>query len=108
MEEFMRIDDAFEAILLLPPSFDIWNERIDGRGDMTHDNKLRRFQTAITEYSVVFNNERFYPVINTEVVEAAEVIRTGAYKDPAYRQQALLVAQALRGATQAFLDAHQN
>lgn len=104
MIEFMRIDAGFEAVLLLPPSFEIWNERIDGRGDMTPENKIRRFKTAIDEYSVVFTNERFHPVINTEVVEAAEVIRSGIYHETEYRHRALEVARELLDATKAFLD----
>ena len=106
MEEFMAVDPDFEAILLLPPSFAVWNERIDGRGDMTPENKIRRFQSALNEYSAVFRNARFYPVINTEVVETAEVIKSKSYKEADYKQNALTVAQALINETQAFLDTH--
>jgi len=106
LEEFMKIDPDFDAVLLLPPSFEIWNERIDGRGDMTLDSKIRRFKTALDEYSKPFENSRFYPVLNTEVVDTAELIRNGAYRDETYRQKALEVARELRDATQAFLDSH--
>ncbi len=104
MEEFMRVDPEFEAILLLPPSFEIWNHRIDGRGDMTLENKIRRFGTAVIEYGKPFENARFFPVINTEVLDTAEIIRSGAYREESYRAQALAVARELRDATQAFLD----
>jgi len=106
MEEFMAVDPDFEAILLLPPSFEVWNERIDGRGDMTPENKIRRFQSDLNEYEAVFRNERFYPVINTEVVETAEVIKSKSYKVDDYRQNALAVAQKLINETQTFLDSH--
>lgn len=104
MEEIMKLDETFEAVLLLPPSFEIWNERIDGRGDMTPENKVRRFKTALTEYDIVFQNERFYPVVNTEVVDVARVIQDGTYRDDRYRHDALLVAKELRDATKDFLD----
>lgn len=104
IEEFMAIDPQFEAILLLPPSFEIWNQRIEGRGDMTLENKIRRFKTALEEYEKPFENERFFPVINTEVVEAAAVIQSGTYKEDAYRKQALELARDLINSTRAFLD----
>lgn len=107
MEDLMQEAPGFEAILLLPPSFEIWEQRIDGRGDMDLEQKIRRFGTAITEYSKPIENPNFYPVINTEVVDTAELIKSGAYHDEAYRTQALELAIQLRDATQAFLDAHK-
>lgn len=107
MEDLMIAAPGFEAILLLPPSFEIWEQRIDGRGDMDLEQKIRRFTTAITEYNKPIENKNFYPVINTEVIETAEVIKSGAYKDAAYRENALKLAIELRDATQAFLDSHK-
>lgn len=104
IEEFMKRDPEFDAVLLLPPSFEIWNQRIDGRGDMTPENKIKRFKTALVEYEKPFQNDRFYPVVNTEVVDVARVIESGAYRDPEYRQRALAIAAELRDATRAFLQ----
>lgn len=107
MEELMQTVPGFEAILLLPPSFEIWEQRIDGRGDMTTEQKIRRFGTALIEYSKPLENNRFFPVINTEVLDTAEVIRSGEYRQEAYRHHALALAAELRDATKAFLDAHK-
>jgi guanylate kinase len=107
MEALMEAAPGFEAVLLLPPSFEIWEERLDGRGDMDLEQKLRRFESAIIEYSKPIENKNFYPVINTEVIETAEVIISGAYKEESYRQKALALATELREATQAFLDNHK-
>ena len=107
MEELMKVVPSFEAILLLPPSFEIWEQRIDGRGDMTTEQKIRRFGTALIEYSKPLENDRFFPVINTEVLDTAEVIRSGEYREEAYRQNALVLAAELRDATQAFLNTHK-
>lgn len=104
MEEFMRHDSAFEAILLLPPNFETWMQRIEARGDMTPENRLKRFSSALVEYSKPFDNKQFYPVVNTEVVEAAKVIQSGEYRNPDYQEYALQVAAELRDATQAYLD----
>jgi guanylate kinase len=106
MEAFMEEAPGFESVLLLPPSFEIWEQRIDGRGDMDLDQKIRRFRTAIQEYSKPLENESFFPVINTEVLDTAEIIISGEYRHDAYRQKALALAEELRAATQAFLDSH--
>lgn len=107
MEELMKEAPGFEAVLLLPPSFDIWVQRLDGRGDMDLAQKLRRFETALVEYTRPIENENFWPVINTEVVDTAELIISGDYKDPAYREHALALAVELRDHTQAFLNSHK-
>jgi len=106
MEDLMEAAPGFEAILLLPPSFEIWEQRIDGRGDMTLEQKIRRFRTALSEYTKPLENRNFYPVVNTEVLDTAEVIISGAYKDEAYRQKALVLAQELHDATKEFLSRH--
>ncbi len=107
MEELMVEAPGFEAILLLPPSFEIWEQRIDGRGDMDIEQKLRRFKTALLEYAKPLENSQFYPVINTEVLDTAEVIASGTYKEETYRQNALELARELHAATQVFLDSHE-
>lgn len=107
MEELMKEAPGFEAILLLPPSFEIWEQRIDGRGDMDVAQKIRRLNTAVLEYSKPLENRSFYPVVNTEVVDTAEVIISGEYRGEAYRNDALVLCEQLREQTQAFLDAHQ-
>lgn len=107
MEDMMQAAPEFEAILLLPPSFEIWEQRIDGRGDMDIEQKIRRFGTAIMEYSKPIDNRQFHPVINTEVVDTAALIMSGEYRSEAYRLEALELAVELRDRTQAFLDSHR-
>ncbi|MBC7459564.1 hypothetical protein H7200_02525 [Candidatus Saccharibacteria bacterium] len=106
IEDLMQAAPGLEAILLLPPSFEIWEQRIDGRGDMDLNQKIRRFGTAVLEYAKPLENSAFYPVINTEVIETAEVIISGVYREESYRQKALQLAAELRIQTQQFLDAH--
>lgn len=107
MEELMLDAPGFEAILLLPPSFEIWEQRIDGRGDIDLEQKIRRFNTALFEYNKPIENDHFFPVINTEVLETAEIIISGEYREESYRQKALALALELRTATQNFLDSHK-
>ncbi|MDB5162609.1 MAG: guanylate kinase [Candidatus Saccharibacteria bacterium] len=107
MEAFMEEAPGFECVLLLPPSFEIWEQRIDGRGDMDLQQKIRRFKTALVEYQKPIENQNFYPVINTEVIDTAKIIESGEYREESYRQKALALAVELKAATQAFLDSHQ-
>lgn len=108
MEDLMEDFPSFEAILLLPPSFAIWQDRLDGRGDMDLEQKLRRFETALTEFSKPSENTRFHPVINHEVIDTAEIIKSGEYKTDHYREEALKIADELRDATRAFLESHKS
>jgi len=107
MEAFMEEAPGFECVLLLPPSFEIWEQRIDGRGDMDLEQKIRRFKTALVEYKKPIENKNFFPVINTEVLDAAEIIISGEYRQESYRQKALSLAVELHDATEAFLDSHK-
>ena len=95
IEELMGHFPQLDAVLLLPPNFDVWQQRLDGRGDMSHEEKVRRMKTALKEIAKPIENPRFHPVINTEVIDTAEVIMSGEYKQPAYRDSALLVAREL-------------
>lgn len=103
MEEFMKVDPDFSSIMLLPPDFETWIERLDGRGVMESSEKTRRLSTAIEEFDKLFENERFAPVINTEVLETYEVIRDGSYREEDYRNGALGIARQLTRATREFL-----
>lgn len=107
MEDLMEDFPTFEPILLLPPDFETWQQRLDGRGDMDLEQKIRRFGTALIEFTKPFENPRFHPVVNHEVIDTAEVIKSGEYRTAEYRQDALRVAEELRIATQQFLDSHQ-
>jgi len=108
MEDLMEDFPTFEPILLLPPDFETWQRRLDGRGDMDLEQKIRRFGTALIEFTKPFENPRFHPVVNHEVIDTAEVIKSGDYLTPEYRSDALKIAEELRQATQQFLDSHNS
>lgn len=106
MEEFMSVDSEFSSIMLLAPDFDTWIARLDGRGVMDIEEKIRRLKTAVFEFDKLFTNNRFFPVVNTEVLETYEVIRSNEYRTEGYRQKALEVASALRRATKEFTETY--
>ncbi len=103
IEDLMARFPDLHAILLLPPSFDVWQRRLDNRGDMSVEEKVRRFKTALKEIVKPIENPRFYPVINTEVVYTAQAITSSEYRQPEYRERALKVAHELLERTVAFL-----
>ncbi len=104
--EFMSIIPGVEALFLLPPDFETWQLRLDGRGAMEAEQKTRRLVTALQEFQVPMTDHRFFPVVNTEVVQTAELIESGEYRTPAYRDRALELTAALLEATQRYLSTH--
>lgn len=103
IEELMGHFPEFEALFLLPPDFDTWQQRLDGRGRMDTSEKIQRFRSALTEIEVLERNPRFHPVINTEVIDTAHAIITGEYKQARYRERALATAHELRDRTAQYL-----
>ncbi len=106
MEDLMQRYSEFEAVFLLPPDFDTWQARLDGRGTMPKEEKLQRLQSALTEITSLLANPRFNPVINTEVVDTAKLITSGEYKNPEYREASLNVARSLHEQTIQYLAAN--
>lgn len=108
MEDLMEHFPEFESIFLLPPDFNTWQARLDGRGRMQLDEKIQRLRSACVEIEVLLNNPRFYPVVNQEVVETAELITRGGYKAEAYRNESLAIAREIYQKTKQFLELHGN
>ena len=104
IEELMKHFPGFESIFLLPPDFDTWQQRLDGRGRMQLEEKIERLVSACDEIQTLLNNPRFFPVINSEVVETAKLITSNEYKNETYRQQAIMVAEELLARTKTFLE----
>lgn len=104
IEDLMKHVDTLEAVFLLPPSFDVWQTRLDGRGKMDQEDKRRRLLSAVSEIEVMLANDRFYPVINTDVITTGEIIISQSYKEAMYRKNSIAVAQALLKETEEYLS----
>src|SRR5690606_6936572 len=48
--------DTF-VLFILPPSFEEWMKRLDGRGEMPLDEKRRRMSSAIKEFTAAIDND---------------------------------------------------
>jgi guanylate kinase len=62
------------CIFLLPPTFDIWMERIKLRGDCDDNELRRRLESAHTEISDALSKSFYQFVINFEIHEAAAAV----------------------------------
>jgi guanylate kinase len=74
--EYKSLDPSAMAIFLLPPSFKIWQERLERRyGDVVDaEDYTRRLQTALTEIDQLVNNEYYVAVINDDIEQTAQTI----------------------------------
>jgi guanylate kinase len=67
-------DESPLFIFLLPPSFDVWMERLRGRGDMPEDELRRRLESAREEITEALQADFYQFVINNEIHEAAVAV----------------------------------
>lgn len=95
------------GIIILPPSFDEWQRRITGRGDMNPVEFKRRIETAVRIFEVAATNERITLVINDEITEAAtrvdEIARMGIAQRSS-QESGRALARELQQQTQRLLD----
>lgn len=59
------------AVLMLPPSFEVWQQRIKGRGDMAQEVYKSRLETAVRIFETAKTIPSLHFVVNDDVVECA-------------------------------------
>jgi guanylate kinase len=65
-----------QAIFVLPPSFDVWMERLGTRGNISDGERERRFRSASMEIQTALDHSSFILEVNHEVEQtAAEIVR---------------------------------
>ncbi len=62
------------SVFLLPPSFEVWMQRLKGRGDMSEEEFMRRLQSSLNEISAALAADFYQFVINHEIHEAAVLV----------------------------------
>lgn len=107
IEDLMERFAGFEAIFLLPPDFQTWQARLDGRGRMDVEEKIQRLQSAVKEIGRLLENRRLFAVVNTEVVDTASLIISGEYKTEEYQKRSIVIARGLLEKTQQFLSIYE-
>lgn len=107
--EYKALDPGVMAVFLLPPTFEIWQERLQRRyGDVVdaHDYRLR-LQTALDELEELLTTGYYVAVINNDLDDTVQHIETvvssqdhSTPDEPAARQ----VAQQLAADINAYLS----
>ncbi len=75
--ELTKAIPDLRPVFILPPSYDIWMERLGTRGFMSYGEKERRLHSARMELEIAINNKAFVFVINNEVEGTAAEITNG-------------------------------
>jgi len=98
IQNVMTLKPDAVPILMLPPSFDIWQQRIVGRGAMAPEVYKSRLETALRIFEAAQNDTVLHFVVNEDVVVAARLIddlANGRPQDNQAEQTARLVLDEL-------------
>lgn len=68
-------------IFNVPPSFDVWMERLKGRGQLPEAEVRRRLETSLAEYEAALTHDYYRFVVNDDVVETVAAIDAMARQD---------------------------
>lgn len=96
--------DAY-PLFILPPSFDEWMKRMDGRGEMSVEEKRRRLGSAVQEFTAAIDHDYYQFVINDKFDHAVQKIHEVVYEDKRSQDHdsGRELAKQLREATQTWL-----
>ncbi|MGH7158003.1 MAG: guanylate kinase [Candidatus Saccharimonadales bacterium] len=98
-EHYMQLGLNAKPVFLLPPSFEVWEERFmkRGGGSIPLSELAARLQSAIREIEHALMQEYFYIVINDNLDKTVEVVNDigqGKPVEPHY-QKAMIIAEQL-------------
>lgn len=104
-----RLKPETTIIFMVPPSFDIWLERIHSRGTMAPDEFMRRMESAERELSTALRADYYRFILNDTVLgTAAEVdafLTSGNY-DPFKERLVRQTAENLYREVELYLGEH--
>ncbi len=91
---------GLRPLFILPPSYEVWMERLGSRGFISDGEKMRRLRSASMEIETALDHPAFLLTVNHEVeLTAAEIIRgidLSADTQAHYRQLAKDLLEAIR------------
>lgn len=94
-EELMKAAPGLRAIFLLPPSYEVWMQRLNSRGQISSEELSRRMASAKAEIATILKNPNFNVVINHEVADTAKDIMDKIALSPASQKEAHEFAKSL-------------
>ena len=80
---------------ILPPSFEVWMERLDKRGHMSHVERVQRLHSARLELETAIEDEHFILLINDEIPRVAQEIVDGITDIPSQQRNRQLAHQLI-------------
>jgi guanylate kinase len=94
------------ALFVVPPSFKVWIQRLDGRGKLTKQEKRRRLESALEEFRDALEKDYYTFIVNDDFRHSVEKIHNLVFVGEHNRQQQELgraVAERLLLDTQEYL-----
>ncbi len=89
-------------VFMIPPSFEVWIDRINGRGHMPELELRRRLKSAISEIREALHKDYFVIIVNDEFHKTAQIVSEIFEHEPD-QQDARQVARRLLNETQTYL-----
>lgn len=86
---------GLKPLFMIPPSTDIWMQRLGGRAYMSDGEHDRRLHGARSELDFVLRNQDFLIVINNDINQAAEEILRGVPSDSGSQSERRALAKEL-------------
>jgi guanylate kinase len=81
-DDYVGLGLNAKTVFLLPPSYEVWMERLKKRPDaMDMGGFKRRLQSALREINHALNTPHFYIVINDRLDETAELVNRIAHDE---------------------------
>ncbi len=82
VDNFVERGLNVKPVFLLPPSYEVWRERLASRGVMSTEELRRRLQSSITEISHVLGLPHYYIVINDHLPITAKLVNSIGHGQP--------------------------
>lgn len=81
--EYRAVSDAVLPIFLLPPSFDIWQERLGKRygGDIDQEDLRKRMETAKAELQEALDRDYYEFVVNRDLGKTITIVNEIAHRN---------------------------
>ena len=98
--------DAF-ALFVVPPSFKVWMQRLEGRGKLPDIEKRRRLESALKEFETALTSDYYIFIVNDTFQHSVERIHKRVIEgvhDPVHQAHGRDVIEKLLVDTQAYLS----
>jgi guanylate kinase len=76
-QELMAELPGFRPLFVIPPTYEVWMERLSNRGPISTEERERRFESARMELQLAIGDPRFALVINHDFHETVIEIKKG-------------------------------